>query len=40
MAAEKAQEAAHVVEDQVKKVGELVGGATKTANDAASSGSF
>lgn len=29
-----------MVEDQVKKVGEIVGGASKTANDAASSGQY
>lgn len=40
MASEKVQEAAHVVEDQVKKAGELVTGAQKSASDAASSGNW
>lgn len=38
IAAEKAQEAAHVVEDQVKKAGELIGGAQQSAESAANSG--
>lgn len=38
MASEKAQEAANVVGEQVKKTGELVTGAQKTAEEAAGTG--
>lgn len=38
IAAEKAQDASHVLEDQVNKAGEFIGGAQKSASDAAESG--
>lgn len=38
IATEKAQDASHVLEDQVNKAGELVSGAQKSASGAADSG--